>query len=410
MAIEGFQDLDFQEFHEFELPRRLASGNGAQAAMAVRKLGSIAFRTPEGRAYTYLADGDGIAVRPGDEQADTVIEIDPEIWQGIVHDYESAPGLLYGGRVKCTRGKAIRLVSWEPGLRAMYTGRPLHDPKAVRLKDRHGNALDTEQAFTLESEREDMAHFLRTAGYLFVRGVFSSDEIAGFREEALALRGEAAKGDKLSWWGKNADGEEILCRVTRAGAKPRLSSIPVDPRLLSLKDLSDYELQHRRASSDEGVSVIYKQPNMTEGLSDIPWHRDCGMGGHSVMCPILIVSVFLTEASPETGELRMLPGSWTGTIGYMDPNDPESPPGARFHAREGDVSLHYGDVMHAAPPPTGAGLDQYRISAVTAYSRPEARNHRGGSTYNDVLHGREDGQVEHLAKVAERESGSGSAN
>ena len=93
MAIEGFQDLDFQQFHERELPQRMASGNGVQAALAVKKLGSLAFRTPEGRAYTYVADGEGIAILPGEERADTVIEIDPEIWRGVVHDYESAPGL-----------------------------------------------------------------------------------------------------------------------------------------------------------------------------------------------------------------------------------------------------------------------------------------------------------------------------
>jgi hypothetical protein len=405
MAIEGFQDLDFREFHESELPRRLASGNGAEASLAVEKAGSLAFRIPDGPAYTYLAGTDGISILPGEELADTVIEIDSEIWQGIVHDYESPPGLLYGGRVKCAKGKAMRLVAWEPGLRAMYTGRPLHDPKNVQLSDRRGNPLDVAQSFTLESDREEMAHFLRTAGYLFVRGVFSQDEAAGFREEALALRGEAVKGDKLSWWGKNADGEEILCRVTRAASRPKLRTIPTDPRMLGLKDLSDYELAHRaRATSEEGVSVIYKHPNMTEGLSDIPWHRDCGMGGHAVMCPVLIASVFLTDAGPEMGELKMLPGSWTGTIGYMDPSDPDAPQGAGFRARPGDVSLHYGDVMHAAPPPTGVDLDQYRISAVTGYARPEARNHRGGSSYNDVLHGREDGQVEHLATVANRSS------
>ena len=82
MAIEGFQDLDFQEFHERELPQRLASGNGAEAALAVKKMGSLAFRVPEGQAYTYLSDGDGISIRPGEELADTVIEIDSEIWQG----------------------------------------------------------------------------------------------------------------------------------------------------------------------------------------------------------------------------------------------------------------------------------------------------------------------------------------
>ena len=126
------------------------------------------------------------------------------------------------------------------------------------------------------------------------------------------------------------------------------------------------------------------------------------MGGHSVMCPVLLASVFLTPSSPETGELKMLPGSWRGTCPYMDPASARAPQGARFAARPGDVSLHYGEVMHAAPPPARSDLETYRISAVTGFARPDARNHRGASDYNDVLHQREDGQIEHLSKVADR--------
>ena len=55
--------------------------------------------------------------------------------------------------------------------------------------------------------------------------------------------------------------------------------------------------------------------------------------------------------------------------------------------------------MHAAPPPTRDDLDVYRVSAVTGYARPDVRPHRG-RYYNEVLHRREDGQIEHLAKVA----------
>jgi hypothetical protein len=36
---------------------------------------------------------------------------------------------------------------------------------------------------------------------------------------------------------------------------------------------------------------------------------------------------------------------------------------------------------------------------VTGYTRPGARSHRG-RYYNEVLHRRDDGQIEHLAKVA----------
>jgi ectoine hydroxylase-related dioxygenase (phytanoyl-CoA dioxygenase family) len=294
------------------------------------------------------------------------------------------------------------LVEWEPSLRAMYTGRPIYDPSELELPGLEGAPLDPERTFTTDDSHEEMAHFLRTAGYLLVRNVFRADEIEAFLAEADELRGEAQKGDQLSWWGKNASGDEILCRVTRAGSKARLHSIPNDSRLLDLVALADEPLAHRARGSEEGVTVIFKNPDMTEGLSDIPWHRDCGMGGHAVMCPVLIASVFLTPATPETGELKMLPGSWKTACPYIDPSHEKAPRGARFDARPGDVSLHYGDVMHAAPPPTRSDLEQYRISAVTAYARPGVRNHRGDKSYNQVLHGREDGQIEHLSKVADR--------
>jgi ectoine hydroxylase-related dioxygenase (phytanoyl-CoA dioxygenase family) len=126
------------------------------------------------------------------------------------------------------------------------------------------------------------------------------------------------------------------------------------------------------------------------------------MGGHAVMCPVLIASIYLTDATPETGELTMLPGSHTASYTTIHPNHPDAPKGARFRARPGDVSLHFGDTMHAAPPPTASGLDRYRVSAIVGFARPDAQHHRGEKSYNDVLHGREDGQVEHLERVADR--------
>jgi hypothetical protein len=396
----AFPPLDFHRFHREELPRRLEAGHGALAARGARRLGSFAFRLPSGDAYTYLPREDGVAVVAGDEQADTVIELEPELWQNVVNELDAAAGLLYGGRAKCRRGKAIRWLDWEPVLRAMISGRPIYDPEHAGLEDRHGRPLDPAQSFAPGDDREDMAHFLRSAGYLFVRGVFGAAEVAGFLAEAEALRAEAVPGDKLSWWGKRG-GEAVLCRVTRAGAKPGLRSIPGDPRLRALVDLADERFEHPlKEGSDVGVSVIWKLPGVDEGLADLPWHRDCGMGGHAIMCPRLVASVFLTPSTPETGDLRMLPGSWRSGCGPVDARHPRAPQGVAFAARPGDVSLHYSDTMHAAPPPTRDDLEVYRVSAVTGYGLPDVRPHRG-RYYNEVLHRREDGQIEHLAKVAE---------
>lgn len=389
--------LDFDRFHRDDV-RRLLEAHGALAAPAAQRLGGLAFRLPDGAAWTYLPRAGGLDVVPGDASADTVVELGAELWENVVRELDTAPGLLYGGRARCVRGSVVRWLAWEPALRALWSGRPPYDAEAIALRERSGAPLDPARAFAPDDAREDLAHFLRSAGYLFVRGVFAPDEIAALRAEAEALAAEAAPGDGLSWWGRDADGRSVLTRVTRAAAKPRLRALPGDARLRALVDLADAPLVHRSAGGEEGVSVIWKRPRMREGLGDLPWHRDCGMGGHAVMCPILIASVYLTPATPETGELRMLPGSWSRGCGPIDARHPRAPRGVSIAAAPGDVSLHYGDTMHAAPPPTRDDLAEYRISAVTGYARPGARPHRGRH-YNEVLHRRADGQVEHLATL-----------
>jgi hypothetical protein len=324
-----------------------------------------------------------LAIEAGDAGADTLIELDAEDWQGLVHDYEAAAGLLYGSRVRCLRGDAMRFVLWEPALRHLYTGREIFDAGSLALRDERGAALDPARTFRLGDAADAMSHFLRTAGYLLVRGVFARAEVDAFLAEARELAGEARPGDKLSWWSKDAAGREVLCRVTRAADKPRLATLPSDARVRGLVALAKTELVHRQGEGN-GVTVIFKNPGIREGLSDLPWHRDCGMGGHALMCPVL----------------RFLPGSHTRACGaYIGTADAGAPRGVSFDAEPGDVSIHYGDVMHAAPPPARSDLASYRISAITGFGPPTTRIHRGRS-YNDALHRRDDGLIEHLGAVA----------
>jgi ectoine hydroxylase-related dioxygenase (phytanoyl-CoA dioxygenase family) len=399
--VTAFERLDFHAFHRTDLPRRLAAGNGALAAAdPLERIGALAFQLPEGDAYTYQPRPGGVSVVSGHASARTVIEVSREDWEGLVHDLESAPGLLYSGRARCLRGNGMRFVRWEPGLRAMFQGRPIFDPARADLRDLHGALLDVSRAFRLDDDREDMAHFLRTAGYLLVERVFGPEEIDAFRGHAETLRTQAVEGDRNSWWGRNARGEPVLCRVTNAGRIKALAALHRDARLQGLATLADDPLVSRAQHAEDGVSLLIKNPDMTEGLSDLPWHRDCGMGGHACMCPVLVFSIYLSAARPETGELRMLPGSHAGSLGFFDARDPEAPRGVSLAADPGDVSLHYGDIMHAAPPPSGKG--PFRECLLLGFARPDAYNHRGLRSYNDQLLSRDDGQVEHLGKVAGR--------
>ena len=102
----------------------------------------------------------------------------------------------------------------------------------------------------------------------------------------------------------------------------------------------------------------------------------------------------------------MLPGSWQSSYPFFEATDPKAPRGVALAGQPGDVSIHYGDIMHAAPPPTSAE-GPFRTCALLGFARRDARNHRGLESYNDVLLGRDDGQVEHLQRVSDRISEAG---
>ena len=142
-----------------------------------------------------------------------------------------------------------------------------------------------------------------------------------------------------------------------------------------------------------------KTPGVASGLSDLPWHRDCGMGGHASMCPTLITSVFLGHNSPEAGALRFLPGSWKTSFGFGDHHDTEQTRGVLPPAEPGDVTIHYGDVWHAAPPPT-SDEGPFRCCLLLSFEREGAFNHRGERHYNDVLLGDDEGQVKDMREMA----------
>ena len=139
-------------------------------------------------------------------------------------------------------------------------------------------------------------------------------------------------------------------------------ALPSDPRLLRIVGLSDYEFE---PTPNDYVSILYKQSRVVfDGKADQPWHRDCGVGGHRHMCPMMNGSLFLNDANRGSGELRFLPGSWR-TVGCRI-DDPNYELGIAIEAGPGDFSLHYGDGLHAGTPPDSES-GPFRSSVVFEY-------------------------------------------
>ncbi len=120
-------------------------------------------------------------------------------------------------------------------------------------------------------------------------------------------------------------------------------------------------------------------------------------------CPAVNCSIYLGPANPASGDLRFLPGSWKYSVGFADGDDEGASRGISIAAEPGDVSLHYGDVVHSAPPPTGK-RGPYRTSVLIGFERKGSAHHRGENHYNDALFQGEGGEIPDMRTVAKRSS------
>ncbi|HZP31472.1 MAG TPA: phytanoyl-CoA dioxygenase family protein [Acidimicrobiia bacterium] len=385
-----FEPIDFDDFHRVDLPARLAAGNGALAAADLDGVEPIAFRLTDGRAYTYVPLGRGVEVRPGDATAATVVELDEAVWSDFAYELRTCFGLLYADLLAFPRGGFEGLLRWEPAIRCMFDGRTLYDPGAVA-------DLDLGRSFTLDDTDEELRRYLDRAGFLHVRGVFTAGEIDGLRSEVERLRAAATPDDGRSWWATQADGSPVCCRLIYLPLmSATIAALGDDARLRRIAALAGTPLQPTIDCLD-GFSVVMKHPEVVEGLSDLPWHRDCGLGGHPVLCPGLQIGIQLDAASAATGQLHMLAGSHACSSHQLDPGDEAQLPAVAIDTAPGDVTVHYGHVLHAAPPPTGGGPG--RRALYVSFVRPETLAYIGpGHGYNDVLFER-DGAVHSVEEV-----------
>jgi len=391
-------EMNFVKYHRQILPDLLSAGRGALLESQQLPILGISIAGQK-QSFSYQLGEAGVNILSGIEQADIQVELSASDWQGLVADLESVPGILYGGRLISHRGDLMNFVRWEPALRALYTGRPIYNPATFQLRNKAGETLEPLTSFTTQSGVPEMAEFLDAAGYLLVKSVFSSREIEQFRAAASELSDAAKEGDQLSWWGKNKAAESVLCRALNAGSHSAFAQLYEDQRIQRLATMLPTGMLHAKPADTDGVTVIFKNPDVTEGLSDLPWHRDCGMGGHANMCPTYVMSIYLYDATPALGALVFLPGSQRYAFGFSDADKGKFASAVTVPARAGDVTLHIGDVMHAAPPPESVS-GPFRQSVLLSF-HPDFTNHRGERHYNDVLLGAEDGQVSHLRNLVE---------
>jgi hypothetical protein len=344
-TIDDVNDVDARVFMERIVPDLLVR-NGAVASRAMRASGldSIVIAV-DGSDHTWALDADGaLAVVPGDHGRARA-DLSSEWFSDLVANVRSAVAVLVSAEPVMTRGNISHLIAWETVLRALCDGRPAYEPGLIDFVDSSGAPLDLGRAFTATDDPADMAQFLSQAGFMLLRGVFDTKELSVINSRIDALRAAATPEDNASWWGRvgGPDGEHLCVRV---------NDLPQDALGVSMLDRfgpivamtdSKHEFDH--------IDVLIKPIDVTEGISDLPWHKDCSLGLHSYQCYQVIFGLSVTASGPDNGQLGVVAGSHRVNIDQFGLSDDIDLPQVFIATEPGDVTVHLSCTLHCSTPP-----------------------------------------------------------
>jgi hypothetical protein len=343
-TVDDLREIEIVDFHTYEVPRLLET-NGVLAATSLRNSGleSIVIAVGDD-AYTWDIDDNGsLRVQPGDfgrARADLT-----DSWfSDLVGNIRSSVAVLVSGDPVMTRGNVMHLIAWETTLRALVDGWQGYEPGAISFVDRNGSPLDLTRSFRIDDDPLELMHFLSETGFLLLKGVFTPDEVALMNRAVDQLHTGATPADDKAWYATVAGVDEPQC--VRVNDLPEVAlEVSMVERLGGFVALCDaqHEFDH--------IDVLMKPVGVVEGISDLPWHKDCSLGLHSYQCLQIICGVSLTASGPENGQLGVVAGSHRVNLSQFGLSEEIDLPQIFVATEPGDVTVHTSCTLHCSTPP-----------------------------------------------------------
>jgi hypothetical protein len=310
--------------------------------------------TVDGDTWTLRAEGSRCAVLRGAHGGDGVmrLRLDTTGLDDLATDQVSPMGWFSSGTLQL-EGRLERLLDWWLVLRGALDQRAPHMGAAPTFVDRAGAPLDLDRTFAVDDADGDLAWFLEQAGFLHIAGVFDEDEMAAVSAEMDRVAPTYTQGDGRSWWARTRQGVDRLVRMQGFDTRsPRTASLVADGRLARLGALPADG--HRWGSLDDtgnALEALVKPIGIVEGISDVPWHKDCSLGRHSYDCCSLTVGISVMGADESSGQLRVVPGSHRVLVWPAFLRRDNELPMMDLPTKTGDVTVHLSCTMHMAQPP-----------------------------------------------------------
>jgi Phytanoyl-CoA dioxygenase (PhyH) len=345
--------LDVSSFVDEHAPT-LLDKYGIEAGHFARRLALLPLTLDVGgESLTFAPAADGLTVRRGG-LGGLEIALDHQAFSDLMQDRASTFALSMAGRATVTRGALDDFLAWEPVLRSLVDGRPAFEPGSITFRDRDGSPLDLQRSFRLGDDRDDVGHFLAEAGFLHLESVFTEAEMAAVSEELDQAIAAAERDDGASWWARTDAGEWYPSRILGLNQKSAtLRSLLDSERFAAIGTFTDNDYVQRDPNIGDTAEGLLKKIGVVEGISDVSWHKDCSMGGHSRTCCSLTVGISVTGAGPENGELGVVAGSHRANVAPLGTEGLDLPR-LPLASNTGDITVHCSCTLHMSRPPISA--------------------------------------------------------
>jgi hypothetical protein len=319
--------------------------------------------------WTVTADDGRVSVHHGGEEGAARVRLSDEQLDGLVHDQQSFMGMWSSGQLDQPAGRLTDALDWWLVLRGVLDGVPVYTPGSISFSDHDGAPLDLQRTFHVDDDRAEMRHFLEEAGFLHLAGVFGTDEMAAVSADMDRAAPTYEAGDGRSWWAKTRDGTSHLVRMQGFDRESDATAeLLEDRRFRDLGDLPGDGHEFGAKRTDNRIEALFKPIGIVEGISDVPWHKDCSLGRHSYECCSLTVGISVTGADAVSGQLRVRPGSHRALVWPALEQPGCDLPTVDLPTETGDVTMHLSCTLHMAQPP----VERERRVMYTGFSLPAA--------------------------------------
>lgn len=255
---------------------------------------------------------------------------------------------FWTGRDTRWEGPDDAFIAWDCVWRALLDGWPVHEPGAIDLD------VDLGRSFGPEDDPEEIATFLRSAGFLHLRGWLDPADMATIAEDIDRAAPTYSKGDGRSWWAVTSGGEDRVVRLQHFHRHSPTTLAMLDgpawERLREVLGGGVDELQHRGRDSN-AIEALIKPIGVVKGISDVPWHRDCSFGRHTYGCASTTVGISVTAGREGTGLLRVVAGSHRANVPSSGVVHIQDLPVVPLPTEPADLTVHLGCTLHEAMPP-----------------------------------------------------------